>query len=262
MSVSAEAFQAQAALRARPCLVRTVLAAGFGRPKQRKPGNPAPAKVFLFVAVRSPPARRWFVCPIRLAAHRCFFCLIGLFARPRRRPRFVCLFALRSQHCWAPWQAATKWDPGWKAVQDAREKEKAKRAAEEARRTSADAVIGKQFQEKVAQVRAAGMRACIHAWRARWPLVAVCPSSPCFHPPPPTQLRAHRTGRGGGSGGAGSAQRRWLLRQGQLSWRGGLRYDARRCPRTPPPSCRPLSLSLRLRLRLRLRLWLWLYPCV
>ena len=79
---------------------------------------------------------------------------------------FVCLPSC-AQHDLAPWQAAPKWDPAWKAVKDAREKEKAKRAAEEARRAAADAVIGKQFQEKVAQVRAAGMRACIHAWLAR-----------------------------------------------------------------------------------------------
>jgi hypothetical protein len=71
---------------------------------------------------------------------------------------FVCL-PFRSQHGWAPWQAAPKWETGWKAVQDAREKEKAKRAAEEARRASADAVIGKQFQEKVAQACAVGAEA-------------------------------------------------------------------------------------------------------
>ena len=45
---SANAFQAPAALRTRPCLGLTVLAAGFGPPKQSKPGNPAPAKVSLF----------------------------------------------------------------------------------------------------------------------------------------------------------------------------------------------------------------------
>ena len=91
MSVSAEAFQAQAALRARPCLVRTVLAAGFGRPKQRKPGNPAPAKVFLFVAVRSPPARRWFVCPIGLGRAPLFFLPHWLIC-PTPAPAKVCLF--------------------------------------------------------------------------------------------------------------------------------------------------------------------------
>jgi len=137
-------------------------------------------------------------------------------------------------------------------VQDAREKEKAKRAAEEARRAAADAVIGKQFQEKVAQVRAAGVRACKCACMA-CPLAPSCGMPcrpPCFHPPPPTQLRAHRTGmRCGGSGGSGSAQRRWLLRKGQLSWRRCLRYDARRCPRTPLHHAvlslsRSLSLSL------------------
>jgi hypothetical protein len=53
LSASANAFQAPAALRARPCPGHTVLAAGFGPPKQSKPGNPAPAKVVCFVAQRA-----------------------------------------------------------------------------------------------------------------------------------------------------------------------------------------------------------------
>eukprot|EP00802_Teleaulax_amphioxeia_P004080 Tamp_04084.p2 GENE.Tamp_04084~~Tamp_04084.p2 ORF type:complete len:240 (+),score=55.55 Tamp_04084:2427-3146(+) len=51
--------------------------------------------------------------------------------------------------------AEPQWDPGWKAVQDAKERVKAKKAADEARRAAEDAVVGKQFQETVAQACAA-----------------------------------------------------------------------------------------------------------
>mmetsp|Transcript_91625 Transcript_91625/g.147919 ORF Transcript_91625/g.147919 Transcript_91625/m.147919 type:complete len:296 (+) Transcript_91625:381-1268(+) len=41
-------------------------------------------------------------------------------------------------------------DPGWKAVQDAKQKLKGKRLGEEAKRAATDAVVGKKFQETVA----------------------------------------------------------------------------------------------------------------
>ena len=41
-------------------------------------------------------------------------------------------------------------DPGWKAVQDAKQKLKGKRLGEEAKRAATNAVVGKKFQETVA----------------------------------------------------------------------------------------------------------------
>ena len=43
-----------------------------------------------------------------------------------------------------------KWDPGWKAVQDAKQALKAKKLGEEAKRAAKDAAIGKKFQDAVA----------------------------------------------------------------------------------------------------------------
>ena len=51
-----------------------------------------------------------------------------------------------------------KWDPGWKAVQDAKQALKAKKLGEEAKRAAEDAVIGKKFQEAVAQACKVGVR--------------------------------------------------------------------------------------------------------
>ena len=199
LAASAHAFQVPAALRTRPGFVRrTALAAGFGPPKPCKPAKPAPAG--------------------------------------KKRAKL----------------AEPQWDPGWKAVQDAKERVKAKKAADEARRAAEDAVVGKQFQETVAQVLCRRERAYARA-RARARMRRRCQcagrgvplprlvAARLFARPAPTRcpcaLRdSGRTGmRCGGRRDAGSAQRQRLLCQGQLSRRGGMRHDARRCAHSPVP---------------------------
>ena len=157
LSASANAFQAPAALRARPCPGHTVLAAGFGPPKQSKPGNPAPANVCFVAPLYFLPI--WLICPTPAPAKVCLFVCPDVRNTIGRPGRLHQSGTPAGRLCRMPGRRR-------------RPKEQQRRPGAPPRTQS----LANSFRRKSRRsVPPACAHVSAHAWRARWPLVAACP---------------------------------------------------------------------------------------